>query len=231
MIKIKTMTTISKKRIGELGCVLGLDCSKYQKDINWSKAKADGIEFAFVKITEGTTVSEDDSYNVKARVQSAQQNGVKIGYYHFARPGNVSEPEADATEEVNNVMNHLKLLPQADLPFVLDIESYSTTIVWDNKIDHMNKYIMAFIAGMKNNGISVIIYSYKSFIDSNTTTNFSSYPLWLAAYPSNPENTLPNLPKGWSDWKIWQFTDKGRIDGYVGDLDLNIMKKDFYSSF
>jgi len=225
------MTTISKNRIKELDCVLGLDCSKYQKDINWAKAKADGIEFAIIKITEGTTVSEDGSYNVKARVQSAQQNGVKIAYYHFGRPGNVSEPEADATEEVSNVMNHLKLLPQADLPFVLDIESYSTTIVWDNKIEHMDRFITTFINGLKGKGISTIIYSYKCFIDSNTTSKFGSYPLWIAAYPNNPEATLPLIPKGWTDWKIWQYTDKGAIDGYAGDIDLNIMKKDYFDSF
>lgn len=225
------MTAISKKRIEELECVLGLDCSKYQKDINWSKAKADGIEFAFVKITEGTTVSEDEVYNIQARVLDAQKNGVKISYYHFARPGNISDPESDAIEEVTNAMNHLKVLPKADLPFVLDIESYSTTIVWDNKIEHMDRFIIAFIAGMKSNGISTIIYSYKSFIDSNSTSKFGNYPLWLAAYPNNPEATLPLIPKGWTDWKIWQFTDKGRIDGYVGDLDLNIMKKDFFDSF
>lgn len=225
------MSKITPQRIEELECVQGLDCSGYQKNINWSNAKADGIEFAFIKITEGTTGHEDGSYNLNARVESAQQNGVKIAYYHFARPGNVDDPEADANDEVNNVMNHLNVLPKADLPVVLDIEAYSTTIVWDNKIDHMNRYIAAFISGMESNGLSTIIYSYKSFFDSNTNSAFGAYPLWLAAYPNDPENVLPNLPKGWDDWKIWQYTDKGAINGYIGEIDLNIMKKDFYNKY
>ena len=33
------------------------------------------------------------------------------------------------------------------------------------------------------------------------------------------------------DWKIWQFTDKGRIDGYNGDIDLNVMKKDYFDLY
>lgn len=224
-------TLISKKRLIELNCVLGLDCSKYQKDINWAKAKAAGIEFAFIKITEGTTGHEDNIYNLKARVLSAQKNGVKVGYYHFARPGNVVDPEEDAKEEVNNVISHINFLPKVNLPFVLDIESYSNTIVWDDKIDHMNKFITAFIAGMNAHGITTIFYSYKSFTDTNTTPIFGKQPLWIAAYLSNPEANLPKIPNGWIDWKIWQFTENGRIDGYTDDIDLNIMRKDFFNKF
>jgi len=225
------VTTLSKQRLDDLDCVLGLDCSKYQVDINWSKAKAAGIQFAFIKITEGTTGHEDSIYNLKARVQSAQKNGVKVGYYHFARPGNVSNPEADAKEEVDNVLSHLGFLPKANLPLVLDIESYSSQLIWNNsdKIEHMNRFVTAFINGVKPNNI--IVYSYKSFIDANTTPAFGTYPLWVAAYLNNPEVSLPAVPNGWNDWKIWQFTEKGSIDGYHGDIDLNIMKKAYYDLF
>jgi len=224
-------STISKKRLAELGCVLGLDCSKYQKDINWAKAKASGIQFAFIKITEGTTGHEDSIYNVKARAESAQKNGVKVGYYHFARPGNVAEPEADAKEEVENVVAHLALLPKANLPFVLDLESYSTQMVWDKKIDHMNRFVTTFINGMNAYGITTIFYSYKSFADTTMSPIFGKQPLWVAAYLSNPEASLPKIPNGWADWKIWQFADKGRIDGYDGDIDLNVMKTNYFNNF
>jgi GH25 family lysozyme M1 (1,4-beta-N-acetylmuramidase) len=60
---------------------------------------------------------------------------------------------------------------------------------------------------------------------------FGKQPLWIAAYVNNPEVVLPKIPNGWTEWKIWQFADKGRIDGYVGDIDLNIMKKDYLKQF
>jgi len=219
------MANISKKRLAELNAVLGLDCSKYQNDINWSKAKAAGIEFAFIKMTEGTTVDEDSKYNLKNRVLDAQKNGVKIGYYHFARPGNVSIPENDANEEVFNVLAHLAVLPKADLPLVLDLEAYSTSVVWDNKVDHMNKFITTFINGL------TIFYSYKSFADTNSSPIFGANPLWLAGYPNNPEVSLPLIPNGWKEWKIWQFTEKGAVDGYNGNIDLNVMKKEYFNLF
>lgn len=225
------VATITNKRLNELGCVLGLDCSKYQVDINWAKAKAAGIQFGFIKITEGTTYHEDNIYNLKARVLSAQKNGIKVGYYHFARPGNVDNPEVDAVEEVGNVLNHIGFLPKADLPLVLDIESYSTELIWKDieKLNHMNRFVTAFIKGLKPR--PVIFYSYKSFADMNTSPIFGTYPLWLAAYLNNPEASIPNIPNGWNDWKIWQFTEKGIIDGYVGDIDLNIMKTSFFNQF
>jgi len=227
------VTTLSNKRINELDCVLGLDCSKYQIDINWSKAKEAGIDFALIKITEGDSYSEDKIYNLKARILDAQKNNVKFGYYHFARPSNFNIPEYDANSEMSNILNHYNNLPKPNFPLVLDIEAYAKNNVWpDNeKLDHMNRFISTLINGLKEKNIGVIFYSYKSFIDTNTTPVFGTYPLWLAAYLNNPEVSLPGLPNGWKEWKIWQFTDKGRIDGYDGDIDLNIMKKSFYNQF
>jgi lysozyme len=225
------LTTISKKRLEDLNCTLGLDCSKYQKDINWSKAKAAGIDFAIIKITEGTTGHEDGLYNLRARILDAQKNGVKIGFYHFCRPGNLSSPEQDALEEVQNVLGHIGYLPKAQLPLVLDVEAYSTTNIWDNKVDHMNRFIQTFIDKLKERNIPIILYSYKSFLDTNSSPIFGSYPLWIAAYIKNPEVSLPVIPIGWDEWQIWQFTEKGQVNGYNGDIDLNIMKKEYFDLF
>ena len=223
---------LSEQRIEELNCVLGLDCSKYQGNINWDTAyNTDGIKFAFVKITEGTTYSEDAVFGVKGRVESAQKSGVKIGYYHFARPGDFTSPEDDANNEVANIKTHLDLLPKADLPLVLDIEAYAANVVWDNKVDDMNRFIITFINGLKEIGVDVIIYSYKCFMDTNTTLNFSSNPLWIAAYPNDPETSFPAIPKEWSDWNIWQFTSKGSLSCYNGDIDLDVMKVDYFNKF
>jgi len=223
-------STISKQRLENLNCVLGLDCSKYQKDITWNKAKAAGIDFAIIKSTEGDYYSEDNIYNVKNRVLSAQQNNIKIGYYHFARPSLNINPVDNANAEIQNVLNHYNILPKPNFPLVLDIEAYANNVIW-NDTDHMSKYITAFISGLKQHGISVIIYSYRSFIDTNTNHSFGSNPLWLAAYLDDPENYQPAIPQGWNEWKIWQFTEKGQIDGYVGDIDLDIMKKDYFNNF
>lgn len=225
------VTSISQKRLQNLNCVLGLDCSRYEKDITWNMVKSAGVQFAFIKITEGTTGHEDNIYNLNARILTALKNNVKVGYYHFARPGNVNLPENDANDEVQNVLAHIAFLPKVTLPFVLDIEAYSITNIWDNKVDHMNRFIGTFIQKLYEHNIKVILYSYKSFIDANAGPIFGKNPLWVAAYLNNPEISLPNIPNGWTEWKIWQFTEIGQINGYIGDIDLNIMKKDFFNLF
>ena len=230
--------TITQKRLNALDCVLGLDCSKYQKDINWEEAKAGGIEFAFIKITEGTTYSEDELYNVQARAAEAKEQGVKIGYYHFARPGNEKDAVKDAKDEIANIAKHLTHLPQANFPIVIDLESYAKDIVWDDKIKHMVIYLDTLITELRNKyKMSPIIYSYSSFLNSNLKKEkIPEYVkngniLWLAAYVKNPGLSLPVLPIGWDSWKIWQFTDKGQISGYSGDIDLNVMKKDLFNIY
>jgi lysozyme len=227
------VTTITQKRLNDLGCIRGMDCSKYQKDINWSLAKAVGIDFAIIKITEGGTYHEDNIYNLKARILDAQKNNVKVGYYHFARPGSLNSPEQDALEEVQNVLSHIGFLPSANFPLALDIEAYSNSDVWaqTDKVDHMNRFITTFINKLNEQNIRVILYSYKSFLDTNTTPIFNLQPLWIAAYLNNPEVSLPVIPIGWTEWKIWQFTEKGQVNGYNGDIDLDIMKKEYFNLF
>lgn len=227
---ISKTSSISQRRLDQLGCVLGLDCSKYQKDIDWSKAKSAGIQFAYVKITEGATYREDKIYNVKARVLSAMKNGVKVGYYHFARPGNVARPEVDALHEVENVTNVLSLLPVVQLPLVLDLESYSTSMAWDHRISNMDIFISSFMDRLPKQQ-KVMLYSYRSFLDDNTTPSHGSYALWLASYVKTPEVLVPIMPNGWLSWVIWQFTERGSIDGYNGNIDLNMMKKHYFDLF
>ena len=43
-----------------------------------------------------------------------------------------------------------------------------------------------------------------------------SHPWWIAHYTTKH---LPWCP--WKDWDIWQYTGKGRLSGYNGDIDIN----------
>lgn len=219
---------ITKERLKELDCVLGLDCSKYQSNIDWSKAKTFGIDFAFIKITEGNTYSEDSIYDVKDRILEAQKNNVKIGYYHFARRGEVQDGVLDAKEEIINIQNHLKILPKSNFPIVIDVEAYAKDCILLGDSNNVNVFINTFLGAFNN---VLIIYSYKLFLDENSNHTFGMNPLWIANYPNDPNKVLPTLPVGWNEWKIWQFTDKGRIDGYDQNIDLNVMKTEYFNLY
>lgn len=237
------MPNISNNRLNQLDCVHGLDVSNYQTNIDWIKVKSQGFDFAFIKLTEGHSGGfEGDKYNVKARAAEAIKRGVKISYYHFARPGNIVNPVDDAVLEAQYFLNNFKKngFPFPNFPLVLDIEHFTAEkIVWMNENGikaptktQVKTYTLAFIDELKRNNFPTIVYSYGSFINENFPTNhgLGNNPLWLAAYPLNPETTNPALPVGWSNWQIWQYTERGSIDGVGANLDLNVMKRSFYNT-
>jgi len=54
------------------------------------------------------------------------------------------------------------------------------------------------------------------------------FPLWLAAFGAN-DGGVPNWPHGptvprpWARYDMWQYTDKGRIAGIDGTVDMNLI--------
>jgi hypothetical protein len=68
-------------------------------------------------------------------------------------------------------------------------------------------------------GVKPIIYTGKNFWEQNVGSDaFSDYPLWIAQW--GPD--CPNLPAQWSDWKVFQTSATGQVDGIVGDVDTNL---------
>ncbi len=57
----------------------------------------------------------------------------------------------------------------------------------------------------------------------------ADYPLWVAQYPENPENVHApmSMPSGWTEWIMWQYSEKGRTNGFLAN-DLN-MASDKYA--
>lgn len=61
----------------------GIDVSAHQPGVNWNAVKANGIEFAYIKATEGTSYISPE---FNKQYTSATNAGLIRGAYHFARP-------------------------------------------------------------------------------------------------------------------------------------------------
>lgn len=193
--------------------VRGVDVSHYQASPDWKKAKADGIDFAYIKATEGTT-GRDAKTNLHGI--GANAAGIKVGYYHFASLNDVNAA-ADAIAEAKFFDATLKTLPvAANLPPVLDIETNKSNL----SPQAVQLWITTFLNTMVQLGHPVtIIYSYQPFLDQYLPANhpFGNNPLWLAQY-RNVE--YPKMPHGWTKYTIWQYTNVGNVDG-IGQCDNN----------
>ncbi|WP_242917636.1 glycoside hydrolase family 25 protein [Pontibacter liquoris] len=189
--------------------VYGVDVSKYQKDIDWQKVRANEISFAFVKATEGASL-QDNLF--KQNWEEARQAGILCGAYHFYRP------HVAPLVQARNFISLVELQP-GDLPPVLDIE------VRGRKPEaQFRKDLQVWLREVEEAyNTKPIIYTNYTFYKDYLAGHFDDYHLWIAHYK------VPKLRiEKTSDLKLafWQHTDGGAIEGIEGDVDCNV----FYGS-
>ncbi len=190
--------------------IKGIDVSNHQDRVDWSRVKADGISFAYVKASEGTTFA-DPKY--QAHVTGATAAGIATGAYHFARPDtNTADVRKDARAEADWF---LSLAPpeRGDLLPALDLETAGLPAA------QMVEWTRAWLDRVRARiGARPLLYTYPAFWSSlGATTAFRNYPLWIANYGVSE----PQLPAGWRRYAIWQYTASGSVDGVPGRTDLN----------
>lgn len=200
--------------------IKGIDLSHHNSVVDWPSIVNEEIQIVYIKITDGVGTRD---LKAKDHAQQAKANGLKVGYYHFARPDtkNGGTLQLDSQAEANEVLAVMAGLPTPDLPLVLDLEDQPP---WDSplKQDDYLKWIQKFIAVF---GKKVIIYSRKSYLDAKLPAHHDlnqTCGLWLARYTNDFNNSVS--PNGWNDWIGWQFTENGKI-GSGFPLDLSIWVK------
>ena len=185
------------------GPLPGIDVSHWQGTIDWEAVAADGVEFAFVKATEGGDYTDP---RFAENWAGARRAGVVRGAYHFFRP------QTDATAQAAHFLRTVQLAP-GDLPPVLDVEvtdGRSAAAIADGVRTWLQEVERA-------TGRRPIIYTRASFWTGQMDGGFGAYPLWVAHYGVS----APNIPAGWSGWTFWQHSDAGRVDGISGAVDLD----------
>lgn len=185
----------------------GIDISRYQKGIELEKVPCD---FVIVKSTQGTSFVSS-SFHKQAR--SALELGKLLGIYHYSGGGGAI-PEAKFY--LDTVKDYI-----GKAIFFLDWEGEQ------NPNFHNPEYAKAFLAYVKQQtGITPGIYMSKSVCRQYPWD--SSYPLWCAQYKNQEPTGYQNNPwtdsKGFGAWKdciILQYSSKGQLPGYYGNLDLD----------
>lgn len=193
------------------GIASGVDVSRWQhpkgQGIAWDQVRSDGQSFAVVKASEGTTWTNE---HLVADTDQAAASGMKVGTYHYARPG--GDPIAQAqhyANQYNQVSDH-------SLPPVLDLE-----VAEGKNPQQLADWTRAFMSELESlTGRTPMMYTYRYFWVEQmaNTQEFSNYPLWLAAYQS----TAPEPVGGWDKMDMWQRSDSGRVNGISGNVDLNL---------
>ncbi|GAA4902208.1 GH25 family lysozyme M1 (1,4-beta-N-acetylmuramidase) [Stackebrandtia albiflava] len=189
----------------------GIDVSHWQGAINWTAVRNAGIEFAWIKATEGTSYRDPQFNN---NYPNSYYAGVIRGAYHFARPG-ASSGAVQANFFASN--GGAWSADNRTLPGALDLEAgchgLSQTAMRNWILDFYNTY-------KARTGRDVVIYTTASWWSSctgNWTGMGSRSPLWVAHWGVSS----PRIPAGFPTWTAWQYTDNGRVSGISGAVDRN----------
>lgn len=183
----------------------GIDVSKYQGNIDWKKVAADrNIQFVYIKATEGATKADKryDEYLRKARAE-----GLKVGSYHFFVSFRTAE------EQFANFKRHVPRSKQDLIPMV-DVEEAGNRTAKRSQLQRELQRFMELVR--KEYGHYPLLYSQYSFYNQMLAPEFNRYYIFIARYGKRE----PQL-RGGGKYDIWQYSEKGHINGIRGTVDLD----------
>lgn len=192
----------------------GIDISSWQASISISDVPGD---FVIVKGTEGTSYT---SPNMEDQADQTLACGKLLGLYHFARTG-------DAYSEADYFVDHAASL-YSDAALFLDYES--------DALNNGTGWAYNFLRRVQERtGKIPGVYMSKSVCRSQDWSSVAEagYPLWVAQYANNNRMGYTDSPwadsNGYGAWEgpaIFQYTSSGQLNGYSGNLDLNLFYGD-----
>lgn len=199
----------------------GIDVSKWQGAIDWKKVKESGIEFAFIRVGyrgENGIIYEDEF--ARYNLQYAHENGILIGVYFFSTA--ISEQES--VDEAEWVLDYIKGY-NISYPVVYDCEGYKTNTsrMYYLTAKMRSDIALAFLSKVADAGYDTMLYGGRNDLAIpfywDTERIAKEHKIWVAQYPdiTYPEIEYPDY-EGRID--AWQYTDKGSVNGIIGDVDL-----------
>ncbi len=182
----------------------GLDVSHYQGKVNWAKLKLDGVEFAFIKATEGLAIVDSMFHDNWVMSEDAK---IPRGAYHFFRPN--SDPYGQANVFLKTLEEQLGF--KSDLPAVLDFEISGTALSHSAQIQNAINWLEVVESSTKK---TPILYTNPSLMQEfGYPEAFAKYPLWISHYGVS----TPHVPKQWSTWTFWQSSARAEFGPLVTD--------------
>lgn len=204
---------------GTRASAVGIDVSFYNEDINWSAVKAQGIDYAIIRLGGRTwrdgTLYRDD--RVDEYIKGAKNAGIKIGAYFYS----TAITEQEAVEEASLAIS---ILDGASLDYPLYYDVERSGIYPDARHDKLSaaqrgKIAVAFCETVAAGGYTPGVYSNQNFLKNEIDFDaIDDYSIWLASYTR--DFAFPNFNR---NYNMWQFTDRGQVNGISGDVDMNVI--------
>lgn len=193
---------------------LGIDVSKFQGAIDFQAVKESGVSFVMIRL--GIRGYETGALVVDERFEEnftkAKEAGLDVGVYFFSGAMNVEEAREEA-QFVAKVLAGRTL----EMPVVFDSEliTYADARTNDLLPSQVTAHAVAFCEQAAQEGYQPMIYANaKRLTTVYHLEQLQNYPIWYADYQEKP--IYPYA------YDMWQYTEKGRVPGIAGNVDINL---------
>jgi len=209
-LAIVGITVYTSRRAQEEFPVRGVDVSSYQGYIDWKEIESNGVDFAFIKATEGSSYRDKMFLD---NIENIQSSKITAGAYHFM------SFESDGFAQAENFISAVDS-EKISLPPVIDLELYGRYADSPPKAVHVRKILDAMISRLYEvYGKMPIIYTNRRAYTLYVSGAYKDCDIWICDVIKKP-----GLPDG-RQWRFWQYSHTGKMSGYDGEeeyIDLNV---------
>ncbi|WP_294475950.1 GH25 family lysozyme [uncultured Ruminococcus sp.] len=189
----------------------GIDVSVHNGDIDWGKVKADGIDFAIIRAGFGRLEKQKDE-KFEQNYAGAKAAGIHVGVYWYSYAMTPEEAELEADVFLSVIKGK-----QFEMPVYFDLEEKKQ---FDLGKEQVSAIMRTFLKKVESAGYFVGLYGSASSLTTHTADDIKSwYTIWLAHWVDQTNYS--------GAYGIWQHSEKGKVAGINGNVDLDICYKDF----
>jgi len=191
--------------------IAGIDISEWQRSVDFTKVKEEGIEIVYIRSSAGNSYVDA---KFEENYRNAKNAGLKIGFYHYVTARNTTEAKEQARFFASVIAGK-----EADCKIAMDFETFRG--LNREEINEIARTFLETLQELTNKELIIYSDAYNRgrVFDKSL---FDKYPLWVAEYGvERPEV---------EDWVGWQYSDRGKINGIEGNVDKDEFKESIYLS-
>lgn len=192
--------------------LVGIDVSKWQGAIDFSKVKEAGAEFVIIRVGHQNGVGGEyvlDPY-FKRNIRKALDNKLKVGIYFYSYADSKKEARKQAEWVIKQIKDY-----DITLPIAFDFESFTSFNIMNLSLYQLNEVAESYFSTLEDAGYDTMLYGSKNYL--NAIWKYNTNKVWLAHYTDKTDYD--------KDYMMWQLCQDGVIDGINGFVDIDILYK------
>ena len=192
--------------------LVGIDVSKWQGAIDFSKVKEAGAEFVIIRVGHQNGVGGEyvlDPY-FKRNIRKALDNKLKVGIYFYSYADSKKEARKQAEWVIKQIKDY-----DITLPIAFDFESFTSFNIMNLSLYQLNEVAESYFSTLEDKGYDTMLYGSKNYL--NAIWKYNTNKVWIAHYTDQTDYD--------KDYMMWQLCQDGVIDGINGYVDIDILYK------